>query len=537
MKCGRGPDSSNDDNLKICPAAVDKSYDGLNGGKNGGRFCWAVAGTFCGGKVQGTFAEKRKHCLECSFFQLILSEDENSSSSSKDAKDTKFLNYIEKNAKDSFLCQLTCKLVRAGERFVTQGQPGEHAFIIQGGTCLTIVEKDDKLYPICHRGKGEIVGIRSFLTGEPRNAHIEAETDLKLWVLNKKQFENLSKQDPELITFLTEIVASQFDSKRPIADRKIGKYTARNIIGRGSYSIVYKGIHSTLKFPVAIKMIRHNLMVGSDFYDYFKNEAHIIARMDHDNIVRIYDVEERFKTIFLIMEYLEGESLQGLLGRLKTIPPLLAVSYLQQICSGLGYAHRKGIIHRDINTVNVFVKNNDCVKILDFGLACPSGTDDCIMGGTLQYQSPELFDGEPADERSDIYAMGITAYEMITGMRPYPEGDGQNLILARYDNEIPDPVKKVPDIPRHLRSFIRTACRCNPDQRYQNMEEALAELQPLRNKVKYFRSKDMLSRRQTTTLVIQNTEEQQHQLAKLLEEFNERLEMINIDMSMHYHED
>ncbi len=525
MKCGREPDGAKSKELGICPAAADTSYKGLNHGENAGRLCWAVAGTFCDGKVQGSFVEKRQTCLQCDFYKKVREEEDKSDSN------TKFLKYITEHAKTSFLNQLTYKYVKAGERFLVQGEIGEQAYIIQSGTCLTIVEKDGSFYPVCHRGKGDIVGIRSFLTGEPLNAHIEAETDMKFWVLSKTQFDNLSRKDPELISFLTEIVASQFDSNRPVADRQIGKYIATDIIGRGGYSVVYKGIHSSLNMPVTIKMMRHNMVIDSDFLTCFHNEAKIIAGLHHENIVRVYDIEERFRTIFLIMEYLEGESLHVMLKRLKVIPPLLAADFLFQICAGLEYAHLHGIIHRDINTDNIFVQNNDQIKILDFGLACPAGTDDSFVGA-MQYQAPELLDGQPATQKTDLYALGITAFELITGKRPYPEDNPRLLLQSRYEKEIPDPAKLVENMPEELRLFIIKCCRRDSTERFKNVGEAIAQIQPLINRTLTKTTHLFPSQRKTTTLFIRHTENQNQDLANAIDKFKQDLKVFGIDLKL-----
>lgn len=527
MRCGREPGGNQVRYLGICPASIDVSYDGLNNGENAGRLCWAVAGTFCGGEIQGTFAEKRQNCLKCSFFKLVRDEED------KTETPTKFLSYIETHAKGSFLNQLTYRYIKAGERFVTQGEPGDQAFIIHSGTCLTIVEKKGDFFPVHHRGKGDIVGIRSLLTGEPRSAHVEAETDMKLWVLNKAQFRNLSRSDPELISFLTEIVNSLFDSNRPIADRVIGKYVINRIIGRGSHSIVYIGEHSILKMPVAIKMMRHNMVVDSDFLNCFRQEGRIVAGLNHENIVRVYDIEERFQTLFLVMEYLEGESLSDLLKRLKKIPLVLAIDFLHQLCSGLSYAHKQGIIHRDINTVNIFVQDNDRIKILDFGLACPAGTDDLFVGGALQYQAPELFEGLPADIRSDIYSLGITAYEIITGNMPYTKESINKFIQCSSGYEIPDPKESIANIPDGLRNFIFKCCKRNPDERYQSVDDALNDLTPLiKHSISKLKERISRAQRKTTILFVRLNEDQQQEFAILLENFKKRLKEENIELKI-----
>jgi CRP-like cAMP-binding protein len=447
-KCGREPGGRKSSELGICPAAVDKSFDGINRGDNAGRFCWAVAGTFCGGSAQGTFAEKRKSCLSCDFFNKVRCEEGSAN------LQTKFLKFISRDADSPLIKDVTYKHVSSGERFINQGDQGDVAYIIQRGSCMVIVEKNGELHPVGHRGEGDIIGVMSLFTGEPRIAHVEADTDMELWALKKEDFDNISAEEPELLTFLTELVADRFDSRRPIADRTIGKYLATDIIGRGGFSLVYKGEHLGLNMPVAIKMMRHDMAADPEFLSNFRHEAKTIANLNHENIVKVHDIEECYRTVFIVMEFVPGESLTDMLKRLKTIPPRLATDYLYQICSGLDYAHRQGIIHRDINTKNIIVQQDDRLKILDFGLACPMGTEDFSSLGTLMYMAPEQINSEPLDQRTDIYALGIAAYEMVVGKRPFPEDDVKVLTRLHQTRDIPDPAEKVPDLPQTLRKFI-----------------------------------------------------------------------------------
>jgi CRP-like cAMP-binding protein/tRNA A-37 threonylcarbamoyl transferase component Bud32 len=461
--------------------------------------------------------------MNCSFYILVQAEEGTANLR------TKFLRFVSHDPQSPILEGMSYKHIKAGKRFITQGDPAEAAYIIQRGSCMVIVEKDGELHPIGHRGEGDIVGMMAILTGEPRGAHVEAETDMDVWVLDKARFDDLSRRDPELLAFLTELAADRFDSRRPIADRTIGKYVATDIIGRGGYSIVYKGVHADLNMPVAIKMMRHDMVMNSDFLTNFHNEAKFIASLNHENIIRVYDIEERFKTVFIIMEYLEGESLRDLLKRLKTIPLKLAVKFLIQICSGLDYAHRKGIIHRDINTANIFVQHDDRLKIFDFGIACPVGTEDYLLGGAFPYLAPELFDGEPADERSDIYALGITAYEMLTGQRPYPEESASALMKLHRTQDIPDPGKTVADLPEALRHFILKSCRRDPAKRYQSVGGSLADLQPLTGEIGLQYKYSSADIRQTTTVSLSCEDEQQHKLQRLLEKFEEKAKKLGIN--------
>ena len=145
----------------------------------------------------------------------------------------------------------------------------------------------------------------------------------------------------------------------------------------------------------------------------------------------------------------------------------------------LAYAHQRGIVHRDINPSNIIVQPNDKIKILDFGLACPAGTEDFSSLGTPYYMAPEQIDSEPVDQITDIYALGITAYEMVTGRRPFPEDNTASLFNMHRTQDIMDPGKIMPDIPDELREFVIKSGRRDPDRRYQDMEQAMAVLRPL----------------------------------------------------------
>ena len=406
MMCGREKGGENSAKYGFCPAAADESLDVIKSGKCGGRICWAVAGTFCGGCAQGSFADKRPSCLNCDFYQMVQEEEGLANVR------TKFMQFLVQENRSPFFDKMTYRHVQAGERFVIQDTVEDTAYIVQRGSCLVIVEKDGELHPVDHYGEGDLIGGLGILTGEPRRAHVEAETDMDLWVMTKTQFDEMTEKDPDLLDFITELVADRLDSRRPTAYRAIGKYVATDIIGRGAFSIVYKGVHKGLIMPVVIKMMRHDMALYPDFLDSFHNEAKAIAGLTHEHIVKVYDFEKRYRTLFIIMEYLKGDSLKEMISHLRSIPAKLTVNYLLQICSALAYAHQHGIVHRDINPSNIIVQPNDQIKILDFGLACPAGTEDFSNTGTAYYMAPEQIDGGPVDQRTDIYALGITAYEI-----------------------------------------------------------------------------------------------------------------------------
>ena len=147
MKCGREPGGMKAAELGVCPAALDISFDGINRGRNAGRFCWAVAGTFCGGKVQGSFAEKRNSCFSCEFFHNVRAEEGSAN------LETKFLKFVPRDAESPLFKSMTYQHIRAGDRFIRQGDTGDRAYIIQRGSCMVIVEKNGEFYPVGHRGE------------------------------------------------------------------------------------------------------------------------------------------------------------------------------------------------------------------------------------------------------------------------------------------------------------------------------------------------------------------------------------------------
>jgi serine/threonine protein kinase len=218
------------------------------------------------------------------------------------------------------------------------------------------------------------------------------------------------------------------------------------------------------------------MVMISDFLEKLRNEAAIVSRLDHDNIIKVYDMAERYRTVFIIIEYLEGESILDKLVRLGKIPPNTAVNYLIQACQAIDYAYSKGILHKDINPGNLMVLDSGKVKLLDFGLACSIHEDDGLFDGALPYLAPELLEGEAASLKSEIYALGISAFEMVAGHRPYPEDDPSVFARMRRSREIPDPADAVPEIPPSLRRFILKSCRIDPMQRYTAMEDAIKEL-------------------------------------------------------------
>jgi len=439
---------------------------------------------------------------------------------------------IDRGGLCPFLNSLSFRTVKSGELIMKQGDSGDACFLVQKGSGIVFIEKDSKRHQVAKIKEGEIIGEMAILTGEVRNASVIAETDMELWSIEKNKFDEIIEKYPDVRSFLTELVTERFVSRKTIADRKIGKYLIQHKIGTGGYAIVYGGRHELLNMPVAIKMMKHDMAMEKTFLNNFRNEARMIAQFNHENIVKVYDIEERYRTVFIIMELLEGVSLEEILENKTRLPYFKVIDYLIQICSGLQYAHAKGIVHQDIKPANIFITNEDTVKILDFGLACPAATENIDTLGTPFYMSPEQIEMEIIDERSDIYALGIMTYEIILGKRPYPEDNLLKLMNLHVEEDIPDPWETDPDIPGELRAFILKACSRNKSDRYGNMNDILSFIKPLKENALLNQKSVTMEKRKMTALFLFSSDSQQLELNTLLEEFSLKTQQLGITMKV-----
>jgi serine/threonine protein kinase len=423
-------------------------------------------------------------------------------------------------------CLARCRF-RPGERLFDQGTAGDCLYLIQSGISTFMVEKDGRTHRVSRFQPGDVCGAMSVLTGELRRGHAEAESEVLAWRLNRRDFDRVAAKHPELRVFLTDLVTQRLESWSYTGDRTVGKYTIKYRIGKGGWGIVYHGYHMALGMPVAIKMLKHDMAMDPLFLYSFRQEDKTIARLNHHNIVQIFDIDEVYQTVFIIMEYLEGESLRGLLKKKGTLTAPEAINYLRQILQGLDYAHEQGIIHRDIKPENIFLLRDGRIKILDFGLAATPGEEDLTLHSTLYYAPPEQIEGEPEDTRSDIYALGIMAFELLYGKRPFPENDLCRLMDLHCQREIPDPAQYIPDISEELRQFIVRCCRRDPAQRYASAKNALADLDRLARNLSI---EELGEKRMLTSVFMIYPEKRRQGLARLLEDFSRKAEGLGIVM-------
>lgn len=428
--------------------------------------------------------------------------------------------------------------VKAGERFIQQGTEGNSLYLIQDGVCAVVAEKDGVETPVARRKSGDLIGEMALCTGEKRTAHIYAETDMKLWRMTRAEFDQMCLSYPGLSQFITEIVTNRITASKFVPHRTIGKYVITNVIGEGGWGIVYRGVHPSLNMPVAVKMLKHNMAMDPDFSQKFRDEATIIAGLKHDNIVRVYDIEHLYRTVFIVMEYLSGISLEYMLENMPKMSFTRALHLLIQISRGLLYAHRQGIVHQDVKPANIFVEADDRVKIVDFGLAVPTGTeDDEDMPGTPYYMAPEQIKGEPVDARTDIYSFGITAFELCTGRKPFIGPDVGDILLSHTDRPVPDPSSLNPDLPPEFTAFIQRATRKDPSQRYENVERLLEDLLLLAERHGLSRIPRDKHAHKIMSMLMLYREQDRRELARLVEEFSRRVKELGAEVRIAHYED
>jgi serine/threonine protein kinase len=208
--------------------------------------------------------------------------------------------------------------------------------------------------------------------------------------------------------------------------KKMGKYELIEQVGRGAMGEVYKAQDPFIGRLVALKTITGALTGRPDLLERFYQEARSAGTLQHPNIVTVYELGKEGETPFIAMEFIEGESLESMIERRPVLTLTQKVSYIIPVCRALDYAHKRGVVHRDIKPGNVMITKEGGVKVVDFGIARlmdSSHTQTNTIIGTLGYMSPQQIRGERADERSDIWACGVMLYELLTFQRPF---DGAN---------------------------------------------------------------------------------------------------------------
>ena len=256
------------------------------------------------------------------------------------------------------------------------------------------------------------------------------------------------------------------------------RYEILEKVGTGGMADVYKSKDHTLNRFVAVKVLKQEFSENANFVSKFRVEAQAAAGLAHPNIVNVYDVGEEKGIYYIVMELVDGITLKSYIEKKGGLPYKEAVSIAIQVSMGLETAHRGHIIHRDIKPQNIIISRDGKVKVTDFGIA-KAATSDTITSnvmGSVHYTSPEQARGGYSDEKSDIYSLGVTLFEMVTGQVPFDGETTVAIAIRHIQDPMPSPRELKPDLPYAVEQIIMKCCEKSPDRRYSSMSELAADL-------------------------------------------------------------
>lgn len=319
-------------------------------------------------------------------------------------------------------------------------------------------------------------------------------------ILSDRQFEDVCSRvatgeyPSEPLKLAEHLVRDRFvttyQARRLLANKPyglvVGRYVILDRIGAGSMGRVYKAHHQMMDRVVALKIIAPEIASNDRVVARFQREMKLVGRLDHPNVVRAYDADRANRVLYIVMEYVNGESLGDRLRR-GPVPAPEMIDYASQAALGLAHAHAQGMVHRDVKPSNILVGDDRRVKILDLGLGVLMGADegatfataDGIAVGTVDYMSPEQALGREVDGRSDLFSLGCAMYHLITGRHAFPGASPIDRLGRRINNPHVPVTEYLPDFPPNARRVLDKLLALKPQDRFENATEAAEALQAL----------------------------------------------------------
>jgi Flp pilus assembly protein TadD len=266
-----------------------------------------------------------------------------------------------------------------------------------------------------------------------------------------------------------------------VGDVLANRFRILSMLGIGGMGMVYRGRDQSLDIDVAVKLLRPELARRPEAFERFRQELLLARQVSSPHVVRIHDIAEHEGRWFITMDFIDGDSLEQRLDGNKKLPTDKAIGFAHDLLDGLSAAHQRGVVHRDLKPANVLIDSQERAYITDFGVARSLGatglTHSGVIIGTPEYLSPEQARGDVVDARSDLYAVGLILYEMLTGVLPFTAGTPAETVMQRIVRQPPSLAKARPDLPRWLQTFADRLLKLNPAHRFPSARDALRALE------------------------------------------------------------
>ncbi|MEQ8274345.1 MAG: serine/threonine-protein kinase [Deltaproteobacteria bacterium] len=280
---------------------------------------------------------------------------------------------------------------------------------------------------------------------------------------------------------LPRAVADTVAEQPAMTERRVGPYRVLEELGSGGMAVVYKAVQPALDRLVAIKELRAEYVHDKQIATRFEREATSLATLQHGNIVHVYDYLKDLESAYIVMEYVDGIDLFDVLAESDKVPPDIAAIVAAEVAEGLEYAHYRGIVHRDIKPSNILLSKRGEVKIMDFGIARDPGKSELtqvgLAVGTPAYMAPEQIRGDTIDFRTDVFALGICLYEMLSGHKPWPEEEGRSVTVKVLDEPYVPLEKTAPGVPPELSQIVSRCLAKDPGRRFATTYELRSALE------------------------------------------------------------
>lgn len=360
-----------------------------------------------------------------------------------------------------------------------QGSESDSLMVVIEGIAQVAIQHDDgSERELAQVGPHAVLGEIGLITRELRSATVRATTPMRVAEIKFQDYQALAGRFPTLNIMVSELIAQRVGTIALdiMYGKQLGGYRFRHRLGRGSMGIVYLAEEEESGTPVAVKMLRHDLVYDRQASKRFQREADVVRQLEHPNIIQIHKEFSAYNTMFLSMEYCPGCTLGTAIGTHAPFPVEDIRRIVGQLAAALHHAHTEGIIHRDLKPANVMLGTDGILKLADFGLArsveCLKMTVHGQLLGTPRYMPNELLAGGEADERADLYALGLIIWELVTGKPLFSAHDIVSLLRQQMMWQLPERSEIREDLPEDIYHIFQESLS-------QQVEERTLELKPL----------------------------------------------------------